>query len=108
MTTFIQRSAEDSPIVQRMLAEANGAEDIERALNYMDKVDAFRDSGMVTLTELPYEGPDLSPGADRGNCMKENGRGVKAKIYSPLYDSDGLKIEGRRVSPIPTAVDAEH
>jgi len=97
---FKQRSRWESPIFLRMLKDADTLEAEIAAVAYGDKVEAFRDSGMVSITELPYEGPDLSPGAERPNCMKSNGKGVKAKVYSPLYDSDGVKIDGRRVSPI--------
>jgi len=87
-----------------MLKDADTLEKEIAAVAYGDKVEAFRDSGMVSITTLDYEGPDLSPGADRPNSMRNGagskGRGVKAKVYSPLYDSDGVKIDGRRVSPI--------
>jgi hypothetical protein len=88
---FVQRAAEDSPIVKRMLENARGAEEIERVLNYMDKVDAFRKTGMVTITTLPYEGPDLSPGADRENCMKRAGK-KSQRPTTPIPGSGGRRI----------------
>jgi len=73
MLGFVRRPASESPIVQRMLADATTDEDVAKALSYGAKVDEFNRTGEITLTELEYEGPDLSPGADRANSMKLRG-----------------------------------
>lgn len=91
---FIRRRADESPIAQRMLQDATNADELEKALDYMDKVDAFHKTGEVTVTQLEYEGPDLSPGAERENSMK----GVSRRKTSPIYDSDGNRLDGRKAS----------
>lgn len=71
--TFIMRPKEESPIYRRMLkdaVESGDPEKMERARAYGEKVDAFLATGEATMLRLEYEGPDLSPGADRPNCMK--------------------------------------
>ena len=67
---FTRRPASESPIVQRMLDDAQTDEDVAKALAYGAKVDEFNRTGVITLTKLDYEGPDLSPGAERENCMR--------------------------------------
>jgi hypothetical protein len=79
-----------------MVADATTAEELGKVMAYAAKVDAFNRGGEVVVTELPYEGPDLSPGADRPNCM----RGVKNKVTHPMYDSDGNRIPGRMTSAL--------
>ena len=95
---FKQRSRWESPIFTRMLSEAETVEDEIRAMAYGDKVEAFRDSGMVSITTLPYEGPDLAPGADRDNCMKRAGKKAQ-RPTTPIYGTEG-KSGGRRVVPL--------
>ena len=89
---FKQRSRWESPIFLRMLSEADTLEAEIAAVAYGDKVEAFRDSGMVSITSLEYEGPDLSPGGDRPNCMG----GVRGKVHQQMYDGEGKKIDGRK------------
>ncbi len=93
MTEFKQRSRWESPIFIRMLSEASSPEDEIRAMAYGDKVEAFRDSGMVSITELPYEGPDLSPGGTEGrpNCMKRAGKKSQRPTTS-IPDSGGRRV----------------
>lgn len=72
--------------MQRMLREATTVADFEAAFRYGEKVDAFGATGVVTLTELEYEGPDLSAGADRENSMK----GGVSKGYSASGSRKGF------------------
>lgn len=95
---FKQRSRWESPIFLRMLQDSKTVADEIHAMEYGDKVEAFRDSGMVTITELPYEGPDLSPGADRPNCMGRGGLKMQ-RPTTAIYTADG-KSGGRRVVPL--------
>lgn len=82
--TFTRRPKEESPIYRNMLREALASGD-ERALAaaevYGAKVDAFNETGEVSMTRLGYEGPDLSPGADRPNSMKG--------IFRTQFDAQG-------------------
>lgn len=73
-----------------MLSDAETEDDLAKAMAYAAKVDEFNRTGMVTLSTLEYEGPDLSPGAKRDNSM----RGVKRSIGQTMYDEDGHRIPG--------------
>jgi len=88
---FVQRSRWESPIFLRMLKDADTLEAELAAMAYGDKVEAFRDSGMVSITELPYEGPSLAPGADRANCMKRAGK-KSQRPTTPIPGSGGRRI----------------
>jgi hypothetical protein len=88
---FIRRPASESPILQRMLDDATTDEDVAKAMAYGAKVDAFNRTGEVTVTVLEYEGPDLSPGAERENSMKLKGRS-RPKPISPIAGSGGWKV----------------
>lgn len=86
---FTQRTKEESPIYMNMLRDAETDEDLAKAHAYGAKVDAFNESPLVTVTRLPYEGPDLSPGVSRPNSMASIGRGTaRARIHSSRIDED--------------------
>lgn len=91
---FVRRPASESPIIKRMLEDATTAEQLGKIMEYAAKVDRFNERGVIVSTKLSYEGPDLSPGADRPNSMK----GTARKVTLPLYDQDGNKIDGRKAA----------
>jgi hypothetical protein len=93
---FVRRPASESPIVKRMVEDATTAEELGKVLAYAAKVDAFHRGGEIVVTELDYEGPDLSPGAVRPNSMK----GVRRGVSQPLFDSDGKRIDGSKIAPL--------
>lgn len=70
----------------------SGEVDLEKLRRYMDKVDRFNETGEVTVTTLPYEGPDLSPGAARPNVMG----GRSGRVTIPIVHPDGTS-GGKRV-----------
>lgn len=100
LTKFIRRPKEESPIYQRMIADAKTDEDLEKARKYGEKVDKFHQDGFVSITIFPYEGPDL--GDKRRNGMA----GIPARVYQRMFDSEGDQIDGRRVVPL-TPLDSE-
>lgn len=80
------RPKEESPLYTVMMETAEDADDLMRAMDYGFKVDRFHQTGELFETTLPYEGPDLSPGAVEGrpNAWLTIGRGSPAHR---MYDS---------------------
>ena len=79
--TFNMRPKEESPLYTVMMETAEDADDLMRAMDYGIKVDKFCKTGETKTVSLPYEGPDLSPGAVEGrpNAWLTIGRGSASR-----------------------------
>lgn len=101
---FVRRPASESPILSRMLSDAETEDDLARAMSYAAKVDEFNRTGEVTLTTLEYQGPDLSPGSDRENSMK----GVPRRTMVRIFDVETGEFVGRKATVLsPTNYEGE-
>lgn len=77
--------------MQRMVKDATTAEQLGAILAYAKKVDDHNRTGITSHTMLDYEGPDLSPGADRPNSMGDARRKPAVRVMDAEGSTGGRK-----------------